>query len=297
MATTPPAAPPAAAAAPNIQSAPPLVGFNLRDVPPTQNLYVQLNDFIAFRTTTNIAGCIVDFKYRWLTPAGDIKEGEIFTPPFSNTNVIFIPPFEGWLLSFSATLTQGAVTGQWAFCQALILRTTVNLLVQNAYALLWQDYLYSNTNNGWPGTIPKQITDGPGTLRSITGSTPAAGAEINEVVPASRRWNLLAFSATLVTSVAVANRAPAILIDDGVTQLFASAGLVTQAASLTLRWNASPFVVTGGVQTTLGEQMMTPTPFPLKAGFRIRTSTTALQAADQWSAPQYLVQEWGLWDS
>jgi hypothetical protein len=27
-------------------------------------------------------------------------------------------------------------------------------------------------------------------------------------------------------------------------------------------------------------------------GFRIRTSTNAIQAGDQWSAIQYLVEEW-----
>jgi hypothetical protein len=35
-----------------------------------------------------------------------------------------------------------------------------------------------------------------------------------------------------------------------------------------------------------------PLPFPLLAGWRVKSSTTLLGAADQWSAIQYDVEEW-----
>ena len=133
--------------------------------------------------------------------------------------------------------------------------------------------------------------DGAGTLRSITGSTPAAGAEISETVPANTRWRLLSFRTQIVTAVAVASREPRLILDDGVNEFYRVDNGANIAASLTTVLVWAPSVpISAGIAT----DQIAPIPGDtwLGAGYRIRTLTAAIQAADQYSAPQYEVLEW-----
>src|SRR4051794_36291420 len=71
------------------------------------------------------------------------------------------------------------------------------------------------------------------TTKTVTGPDPAAGAEILVTVPAGKWWLLRALRFTLVTSATVANRRPALTIDDGATEWWRWRAGVDQAASLT----------------------------------------------------------------
>ena len=288
----PPSGPPPS----QIQTAPNLVAFNPKAVTPSQPLYLQRNDLVGFSTLSNVTGFTIRINYRWLTPEGEIKEGELdLSPPVSLLQSSF-SIFEGWLLSFHARITATMAPGGWVFIQAAVFREFNAVLGPNAHALLWEGYLSTNFGGGWPGPSAKQITDGAGVLRSITGSTPAAGAEINEVVPSLRRWNLLGLFATLVSSATVINRTPAFFFDDGANIFSGSEGIFTQPASTTSRYSFSTVVPSQAfISNFLPVGLLLP--FPLKANFRIRSTTLNLQAGDQWTAPQYLVQEWGAWDN
>jgi len=244
---------------------------------------------------TNGVNVVIRTSYRYLTPDGEIKEGQFDTPPFSSSFVQLFPLYEGWLLSLAARIITFAAAGQWGFLQFFVVRATTNVFPTEAHELIWQGYIPANTLNGWPGTPAKEITDGAGTIRSITGTTPAAGAEISETVPANRRWTLLTLRAALTTSAAVANRLPALTLSDGSNIIFAGSAFFTQTASNSVAYSPAPYAVTttalaGGVALNLI------LPVGLKAGFKIITNTTGLQAGDQWSAPQYVVQEWGMFD-
>lgn len=289
---TPPNGPPPS----NPQSAPNLVSFDPKLAVPEQPIYLQRNDYIGLFLLSNVTNCTVRFNYRFLTPEGEIKEGSLSIGPFTGTAFQTIEIYEGWLLSFAAIISSAPVAGGWAFLQTTIARGLPTAGGQSTNGVFWQGYLFFGTGIGWPGPTPKDVTDGAGVLRSITGTTPAAGADINEVVPANRRWNLLALSANLATSAAVANRAAFAVIDDGANRFEVGPAFTVQAASLNFGYaflngpiNAAP--IGGNVPLALT------LPIPLKSGFRIKTSTNNLQAGDQWTAPQYLVQEWGLWDS
>lgn len=288
---TPPNGPPPS----EIQLAPNQLGFDPKQAVPQQPLYLQRNDYIGFQITSNITNCTVRINYRFLTPDGQIKEGELNVPPFTSVTLVDLNLYEGWLLSFSALVTSGNTQGQWAFMQALLFRVPVPSPLARATAVIWQGFLYFNGFNGWPGNTAKEITDGPGKLRFIQGSTPAAGSEINETVPVSRRWTLLSFLAALSTSAAVANRFPRAQITNGANTLYQIGSSFAQVASTVLLYNLAP-----------GNQFYTDTngdiliPFPtsiqLKSNWKIQTNTVGLQAADQWSSLFYVVQEWGDWD-
>lgn len=279
-----------------IQSAPNLVAFDPKLAVPSQPLYLQRNDQIAFNLLTNGTSITVRVNYRWLTPTGEIQEGEFDTSPFTGFTFFTLGIYEGWLLSFAARVTSSPVLGQWTFLQALITRSNNPNAQSPMHALFWSGFIYVFTANGWPGLPAKEIADGPGVIRSITGSLPAPGAEIQETVPAQRRWLLLAFRATLTTSVAVANRLAGISIDDGTNINFIIHTNVAQVASATGSINAAPGQP---LYNDNSAQQLLPLPVsnPLKVGFHLRTNTVNIQAADQWSAPQYLVLEWGQWDT
>lgn len=134
--------------------------------------------------------------------------------------------------------------------------------------------------------------DGQGALRSITGSTPAAGADISESVPTGARWMLLSFEADLVTAAAVANRVPTLAIGDGVNVYERVSINQNETASATWRncWAQGTTQIADTtdkiITAPIGVGIMVP------AGGKIQTSTFGLQGADQWTAPQYLVAEW-----
>lgn len=279
-----------------IQSAPNLVQFDPKLVVPSQPLYLQRNDQIAFNLLTNGTNITVRVNYRWLTPNGEIKEGEFDTAPITGAGFFTLGIYEGWLLSFAARVTSGAVLSQWTFIQALITRANLPNAQSPMHALFWSGFIYSFTANGWPGLPAKEITDGAGTIRSIAGSFPAVGQEIQETVPAQRRWSLLAFRATLTNSATVINRNAGFTIDDGANTLYSLRASQAQLASITFGYNLYPggqfFFDTGSNFT-----FALPIPLFLKTGYHIRSLTTGLQAGDQWSQPEYLVLEWGQWDS
>lgn len=290
---------PTAAAGPppsQVQSAPSLVGFDPKAAVPQQPLYLQRNDVIALNFLSNTNGVQVRINYRFLKPNGEIAEGQLTTAPFNGNLFQTLPLYEAWLLSFAATVISGNPVGQWCFLQAFITRANPTVATSPMHELFWQGFIPANTQNGWPGTPGKELTDGSGTIQSITGTTPAAGAEISETIPTQRRRVLLSFRALFTTSATVANRFPGFQLDDGVNAFFLVHSNNAQTATQIFAYVVSP-----GNQFYNDTQNQIvipfPTSIPLKAGFRIVSRTNGLQATDQWSAIQYLVLEWGQWDA
>lgn len=163
--------------------------------------------------------------------------------------------------------------------------------------LTWNDLVATNTVTFGAAVSTQRFpllanTDGPGLIRSITGATPGAGAEVSETVPAGARWSLLSIIWTLTTSATVANRFPDITIDDGAAVYFRVGPTIAAPASSTQIYNAfqGAGVVTRDGNTTVERSL--PIGLMLATGHRIRSNTTAIQVGDQYSAVQYLVREW-----
>jgi hypothetical protein len=143
----------------------------------------------------------------------------------------------------------------------------------------------------WPGGPYLDSVEGPGLLRSITGTDPAAGQEISETVPTNARWRLRALYAALVTDATVTDRRVDLRISDG-TYVFAwLAWASTQPASATYTYQVAEY---GYAPTTTGSirYYSVPSLGQLLQGWRIYTMTNNLQAGDNWGAPQMLVEEW-----
>jgi len=279
-----------------IQTISPKVSFQTDNVPPSQYVYFRDAEYLNLVTLTNLTGQQVVFRARFLTPQNEIKE-TTFTTPLLTAGILQlfqVPVAEGWLISLAVQCFTGNTPGNWVFAQILTGRSA--LFQQLSLGLIWQGYVPFGSANGWPGNPSKEPTDGPGRLRSITGSTPAPGVEISEIVGNQRRWNLLSLSATLTTNATVANRFPGFALDDGTNSLWFIRSNTAQVAGSFQGYKAGP-----GSQFYNDTQNNTIIPFPspslLSSGFHIKSTTVGLQAGDQWSAPQYLVQEWGVLDN
>lgn len=156
---------------------------------------------------------------------------------------------------------------------------------------LLQGYVTDTSRVFWPGMPAAESASGPGNIRSVTGTNPAAGAEISETVPTNARWRLMALGATLVTSAAVGNRTPTLVVDDGAAEIGGSYTNLNHTASTTIRYM---FGDTGTAPTQAGGRSLGPLfgPIVLPAGARIRTVTASIDVADDWGAPTMLIEEW-----
>jgi hypothetical protein len=197
---------------------------------------------------------------------------------------------EGWLLNAQVLVTSGTpATGQTFARLSLVHGLTAAAVELFTIAA---DYITAKLPLSYPGSGVTKSTDGAGAVRSITGATPAAGAEISETVPTGARWELLSFDTQFVTSATVANRQSGLLLDDGANQyaLIALQAFSTATQINRLVWglgigNSQPINAT--FQST-----SLPVNQRLVGGHRIRTTTANIQVGDQYSAVQYLVREW-----
>lgn len=164
-----------------------------------------------------------------------------------------------------------------------------------ATATLISGYLTDISNLNWPPGKLENFTDGAGLLRSIAGTDPAAGSEISESVPTNARWQLRSMRFSLVTSADVGDRRPGIIVDDGTSTLLTRYFGVTQAASLTRTYEvhfgekADDGAFDAG---NIARIYLPPKAASLLQGWRIRTTTVGLFAADNYGAPQLNAEEW-----
>ncbi len=138
--------------------------------------------------------------------------------------------------------------------------------------------------------VPPTIQHLHGRIFVYTGADPAAGAEAIITVPAKRRWKIHTIRFSLVTNDSEIDRTIAILFDDGTNIFLSIASPTVQPESSTKHYY---FANTGVPEINV--LLISTNPIPtisLPAGYRIRTGTTNLQAADDYSAPILLVEEW-----
>lgn len=133
--------------------------------------------------------------------------------------------------------------------------------------------------------------DGPGTIQSIAGTDPAAGAEISETVPANTIWLLNSVRFTLVTDANPAARQSHLTLSDGTTTLLNLPTTGTQIESLTRNYNAHEL---GGLIVPTGSEIDIglPSDVILPAGYQLATETTLIEAGDNFGAPQLSVEAW-----
>lgn len=269
----------------------PLVIFNLQNVDPPAALYVSQEDILALHvTTSDPAFTLATLVYRMLRAAdGKVIVGtaQLKAAALRTETGVTINLTEGYLLSVLVTGNVGSKRGQTFITVQLVHSSTLNPFNQQ----LISGYLMVDQLPSWPGAEFVNSTEGPGWKESLQVSNPAAGADWSQTVPTGARWRVESIVATLTTLVAVANRIPTFIVDDGVNVVFQVDVIAAEVAS-----SAKVYCLTAGQTpaTGAGSTISLPLPGPLvmNGGWRIRTSTSGLQGTDQWSGISLNVEEW-----
>lgn len=281
---------PAAASA--IPTKPPLVGWELGAVQPMHAAYLDFEVVLRLAAINSRSGLTLSLQGRYLTIAGEVVPFRFtFSPPATRAiSQVDIPLAEGFLLDCEITVS-AASSVQRGECYVLLLlhRGRVDNSFQEV--VLLADYATTFWGLSFPFGTLRHFLSGRGLPRLVTGTNPAAGAEVSETVPTGARWKLLSFAATLVTSATVATRHVRLSVArSGVTYIQVPAAL-SQAASVEFIYNFSPL---GAWFDAFPAAPFSPWPHEmfLLAGDQIVTQTLALQAGDNWGAPTLYVEEW-----
>lgn len=196
---------------------------------------------------------------------------------------------EGWLISLQVYANAGTPRRGQCYVRVSLIEGFTGATI--SMTTLVQGYVQDTSARAWPGSPIEASGDGPGFVRTTLGTNPAAGLEISETVPTNARWLLKTFRFPLTTSAVVANRRPTLIIDDGANELWRVGSNVDQAASQISIYEAGA----GAAFATLDARVFSlplPVGLLLMGGYRIRTSTAAIDAGDDYAAPIYGVEEW-----
>jgi len=199
----------------------------------------------------------------------------------------------GWLQHIRIVVTTGApILGQTFVWIRICRGGTTNALVLGTIA---SGYVTASTDLYWPGGTTQLPLDGEGAALRIAITNPAAGADWSVTVPTGARWELVSASMLYTASAVAANRQPRLTVDDGTNIVFEGPSVAAITAGLAIResWGAgaggpvSADITTGGAVSS-----GLPNDLYLEGGWRVRSSTGAIDGGDTWTAGSLYVREW-----
>lgn len=266
--------------------------FALGAVPPPASLWLIPESWIGLAVWNSAASAAIRLRGRMIAADGrHVLISELLTPTTDRVrSFTTLRPGEGFLFQLTAFEEAGApLRGQ----------TWVELSIghgrevfANRDAILARDYLAGGVAVAFPGGPIRSSVEGPGALRSITGTDPAAGAEISETVPTNARWRLHSLRAQFLADATAATRRPTLVVDDGTTMYGRFGGVsVNVVAGQSMQISFAPVGENVNISGIYSVVSILNEPL-LLAGHRFRTITISIQAGDNWGVPQFLVEEW-----
>lgn len=125
----------------------------------------------------------------------------------------------------------------------------------------------------------------------VNAPQPAVGADWTLTPTGLGTWRILSLTAILTASAAVANRNVVLVADDQTTTYFRLPALAAQTAGQVVHYDA--FDGSSVSNSLAGDQLLD---WPngglvLRQGHRLRSITTGIDVADQWSAISAMVEE------
>lgn len=263
-----------------------------RGVSPPAAMWVNADDFLFLHCRNSLAGVTVQVAARLLEPDGRITTPAFTLAPTSDRtlNTASQQLYSGWLLSATATVSGTPLPTRGQTYCVLKLQRSPAISALNHY-LLGGDYISGSYGLQWPSGRLSPSLDGQGIMRSVLGTAPAAGADWSQAAPTSGRWRIRFITVSLTTSATVANRNPLLQFTDGTNLLLETENTIAQLAGTTVRYS---WYISGNLGVNQG---LTNFALPLPEHYLfpawvVRVVTGGLQAADQWTAPRFAVEEW-----
>lgn len=268
-----------------------VVTFKTTDIELPSALYIQRDDQIDVKGLSTLGGGdTITFSYRFLLPNGVIIPGQIVLAIQSGImKESTITLGEGFLLSLTA-IAQTAVQRGQSYVQASISRPSAAPASQ--MQVLFADYVTSKYTAGWPNGRSISATEGPGAIVTVTHANPAAGADFAIAITSGIIAKIRSITMTFTTSAAVANRVPRWQIKDAVGNIVAvcepnQVVPASQTVFVTLST-----VVPNAAANVPDVVVALPTDEWLLPGYNVVTSTTNIQAADQYTTIFAEFEEW-----
>jgi hypothetical protein len=256
--------------------------------------YTTGEDRLRVTSFNSLPGVALKIQSRFVDSAGKVQANADDHVPLSNRTAR-ITEHElgnGALLNLTVFASAGAPQiGQTFVIVQLIRGASAAAIILGT---LLQGYVTASQHLGWPGSPIQLSTEGQGSLRSIAGTNPAIGAEINESVPTGARWQFISALINFTASANVATRCPRFaFFDPAIGQYL---GVYTSGLSITASQNVAN-TWAAGMGTALYESFFIPltplpTDTPLRAGTQFRTLTAGMQANDQYTGITYYTREW-----
>ena len=199
-----------------------------------------------------------------------------------------IPLGECWLQSITVNAEDGLPITTPIFVRVDLVRGrgAAGVIV----ATLLQGEISALGGLGWPNVPGGGAGSGASEIRMVTIAGPGAGAEFVQVVPLGVRWRVRSLFFILTTGAAVANREAGLQWDDGALVYGQTYSGVTQLASLSREYTASPSGIRGAASVAPAIAIALPD-LTLPAGHRLRSVTSALNPADQYAPIRMQVEE------
>lgn len=212
------------------------------------------------------------FTFRHVTVSDSILEEETFALPD-------IP------ISIAAFDTAGSLIQGECF---MALKLQIN---GDDYMQLCAGYVYDPKGLTWPAPYMTDLIPGRGRIGNRTAADPAAGDEISIAVTDGQIWHVLGLSFTLVAAAAAASRRVHVVFSDGQGTTIDTFATTDQIISETKKYSVAHFGATPDETDDNDILINMPSDIWLRTGGSIDTVTTNLNAGDNFSAPDLIIEE------
>lgn len=246
-------------------------------------LYISRDDRLFVQASQWTSGTReVTIRARLLLPTGKIQWlAWIMQLPATGRFIETFELAEGVLLGLNVSINGGGLDPGRCFVHVSLCRGTAGQ--EQVHQTLLQGYPTGSIPLGWPQGPQNQPGTVPGALTTFVSSNPAAGSELSVTVPTDEMWRVQSLVFTFAAIGGVPNRTVNLILDDGVEIFYRQASPFAQGPGVTTIHCA----ISGGERLTVADTTAhfgLPANLWLLAGMRIRTLTTNLQAADDFSA-------------
>jgi hypothetical protein len=213
------------------------IQFATRNIPPPAALYVTADDGLYINVTNIQPGQSLTFAAQFLLPDGRLQPNVwTVTPPSTGAQTAYLFQLsEGFL--FNLTCVPSAVTRRGVTWIYAALRRG-SLASGSILQTLIQDYVDSLSGPTWPGSQLHNSSEGRGLMTVTVESNPSAGSAVVITTPTYMRTRVCALVVKFITSAAVSNRKPYILLQDPLGPVYQDVieNTVTASTTLTLYW-------------------------------------------------------------
>lgn len=275
-----------------ITSRAPQIEFTNRFVQPPSALYVFRDDLLFITSIGPEVNRELRLRGRLLTPDGEIVTLEYRHVTNNNGNVAKFQTFnlqEGHFLGL--TVVPVDTVGGRGLIHITCGLTRGGSQVSSITQILFAGYIEGSRAPSWPMLHLESTVEGPGRLSRLASATPGAGSEISLAVTDGARSKPLTMSFVLTTGAAVTNRLVHLEIVDGTNIVGRMPADAVHVASTSRRYTAAAGASSSAAAGGAG---LIPMPIDLVLGPNdiLRTRTTNLQAADQFTNAQLYLESW-----